>query len=828
MPAYLNEGARAHPFQKDPYLPAAVEERFDRLKSQIESLRKEVHSLLNIIRTRAESPMKLDDLIFGCRQLGRSYALSNATRAMRTELESLLSMFSDNAHYLRKVSGAYPINLRLTPFYFEYLASRCSDFEDKLDEFRRTYRAASLKELVPISMDPNRTVERFEIDNLSRYIDGLSGEMGNDLDKLASAFREFNTHGIPSMQYEEQREADVLISISTVGALLAAVTATTLQISLGLSNSNSLLTSIVNSFWFSSLVFSIGAALNSFLSVIWKRTPYGSRGRRLPSWLTLWIQISAPLFLAISIGTFSAGLVIFTFANDSLPSYTRYITLATTAVTSFGSIIIIAWFAYERWKSSILSDALWKPFPGKTSNQLRSWANTNSMLPVASSAAHSVKASWMKIPRSVPVTLSVVPPQTQAQDSPDDVEEQEKSLPRMARAAGVINVLRKLRPGRRPAPSPSFAPQNITVTTPYISPLRMVFPERPSKVLRQRRAVQDIEYSPNAELLATTSYDEKTKSSTTVIYTLESDYSQAEYIHQRHQVKQLSWSPASDKLLVRLGRVIDILDKVNASVCLIRIASHTKLVELQVGLKNSEASQNSVCSMVPHHIIEMNTDGRELALHNFDTLLLRDVAVVPNNPLLLITGRVTQPSKEFMPINSRGEKRLILYNIGTKQVIRRVPFLDDIRYLRISRFPLSDGLDVLLSLKDQPSSMLWSLKLQPELSLESVQTRAKTSQSVPELTGHAYFVGNQDQMIACRGTDGDIHLWDRASGLLVRRIDARTSEQGLRSFAWRPTSTSVTFASTHSKEVRIWTTELRNVEEVKEGSSDNEGAEALV
>ncbi|KAG6839708.1 hypothetical protein C0991_012431, partial [Blastosporella zonata] len=245
-----NDGYRVHPFQRDPRNPVAIEESYKRLESRVTGLEKE-----------------LDDLISDCRKLGRSFALSDATRTLRVALDELRAMFSENAIFLR-TQGMHPIDLRGAAWYFEQLADGCDKFQERLNEFTDTYRATSLDEHVP--HDLFKSIEPHQIESISLYIHDLSGEMENDLKDLTDAFRLFNTHGIPSLQYEEQRETDILISVSTVGSLLSAVTVTALQISLA---DNGSLASIVNSFWFASLVFSIGAALNSLLSVIWKRTP---------------------------------------------------------------------------------------------------------------------------------------------------------------------------------------------------------------------------------------------------------------------------------------------------------------------------------------------------------------------------------------------------------------------------------------------------------------------------------------------------------------------------------------------------------------------------
>lgn len=76
---------------------------------------------------------------------------------------------------------------------------------------------------------------------------------------------------MPVLQFEQKRDADTMLTMSTVATFFSAVTATTLQTSFGVQIQSSILP-IVNTLWFCSLVLSIGAALNSLVVVTWKQT----------------------------------------------------------------------------------------------------------------------------------------------------------------------------------------------------------------------------------------------------------------------------------------------------------------------------------------------------------------------------------------------------------------------------------------------------------------------------------------------------------------------------------------------------------------------------
>lgn len=75
--------------------------------------------------------------------------------------------------------------------------------------------------------------------------------------------------GVPTIRFAQKHASQNLLNLSTVATFFSAVTATTMQFSFDTTDSK--LANAVNSFWFTSLVFSIGAAVNSLLGVTWKQ-----------------------------------------------------------------------------------------------------------------------------------------------------------------------------------------------------------------------------------------------------------------------------------------------------------------------------------------------------------------------------------------------------------------------------------------------------------------------------------------------------------------------------------------------------------------------------
>lgn len=74
---------------------------------------------------------------------------------------------------------------------------------------------------------------------------------------------------MPTIRFAQKHGATNLLNLSTVATFFSAVTATTMQFSYALERTP--IADTVNSFWFASLVFSIGAAVNSLLGLTWKQ-----------------------------------------------------------------------------------------------------------------------------------------------------------------------------------------------------------------------------------------------------------------------------------------------------------------------------------------------------------------------------------------------------------------------------------------------------------------------------------------------------------------------------------------------------------------------------
>jgi WD repeat-containing protein 26 len=121
------------------------------------------------------------------------------------------------------------------------------------------------------------------------YVNDLTEELGEQFDSVSSSFARFiefgmyripkllqialilptRPSGVPSIRSAQEHAAANLLNLSTVATFFSAVTATTMQFSFD--QTDTPLANSVNGFWFTSLVFSIGAAVNSLLGLTWKK-----------------------------------------------------------------------------------------------------------------------------------------------------------------------------------------------------------------------------------------------------------------------------------------------------------------------------------------------------------------------------------------------------------------------------------------------------------------------------------------------------------------------------------------------------------------------------
>ncbi|KAH6908348.1 quinon protein alcohol dehydrogenase-like superfamily [Coprinopsis sp. MPI-PUGE-AT-0042] len=365
----------------DEHLQAAGAETFHRFQRSANALDKELRNFAN-----------------ASRQLGSSVAILASGFHLRERLAQLLYLYRENAadlfprklsHVSRDAINSIPTSVipgrrkkrtRMMrgkaphlhvprPTISENLEAE--DFPDQLEQLAKDVRTFlnCLNEFPEFTDEAvNASILSFEGDlrywasclreyagqfkypAVQRYIHDLSHDIGEHLDTITSSLCMFIEVGVPTIRFAQKHGSGNLLNLSTIATFFSAVTATTLQFSLELEFKGPA-SHAVNCFWFSSLVFSIAAAVNSLLGLTWKQAMYRSPGHRVPWWVLIWIKRSPLVFLVFSVACFSIGLCVFAYASAQ-DNVTSTVTTVLTAFTSFGLAAVSAWFASERWAFS--------------------------------------------------------------------------------------------------------------------------------------------------------------------------------------------------------------------------------------------------------------------------------------------------------------------------------------------------------------------------------------------------------------------------------------------------------------------------------------------
>ncbi|PAV18424.1 WD40 domain containing protein [Pyrrhoderma noxium] len=189
-------------------------------------------------------------------------------------------------------------------------------------------------------------IEREVLDPLFTAFEAFLVELRDRVGEEVAMIR--RTQDISSQRY---------LNLTTVATFLSSVTATTLQITAG--DQQSVLSIIMNTMWFTSLVFSTASAVYSLLIMTWSRSPvrqFDSYLSPIPSWLTATLRNGPVFTLIASVVAFSVGLCILAFQTAIQQDHiaTAIVSTILAGVHAILLLLISAWFLWEQWRANHL------------------------------------------------------------------------------------------------------------------------------------------------------------------------------------------------------------------------------------------------------------------------------------------------------------------------------------------------------------------------------------------------------------------------------------------------------------------------------------------
>ncbi|KAH7927942.1 WD40 repeat-like protein [Leucogyrophana mollusca] len=864
----------------DEQLQVSGAESFGKFEKRMDCLDKELRNFAN-----------------AARQLGSSVGILSSAFRLRERLTKVLFLFRENAATLfprkvqrqardtlvnpnlmdrRKRSGQRghqpPLAAKLVidddldpetfPEQFQKFAQDVVTFLNSLNEFPEFTDEAVNTSIRSFEGDLKYWASclqeyksQFRFPAVQRYIHDLTSDIGDHIDNITVTLSMFIEIGVPTIRFAQQHAASNLLNLSTVATFFSAVTATTLQFSYA--QTGTVLSDAVNAFWFSSLVFSIAAAVNSLLGLTWKQAMYRSPGHRVPWWVLIWIKRSPLVFLVMSVACFSAGLVVFTYSTNQ-GAVTSTITTVFTTITSFGLAAVSAWFASERWIFIQHRGHVWlEDVITETTNRLlrlRVVVMSRKILHQCTDRVYAIRATLKNIvhggthqakPKEDTDTLPFSNPYMTTVHHEEPGSLYSEPLERSASMAGsdngttahpihprerFINAIRSVIMLQAPARPPLRA--SSTDRTSQMSPIRLTDPAmtglRGSRVaslvpkLKTLESTQDLpahqalvrhlQFSPNGKFLATSSWDR-----TSVIFRVGDPFTTHRLlVHVKGFIGQVAWSPTGHQLLTRLNHSIKIWSE--DGVCRKTIARDC-IIQSVAWLPGGEA----ILSVEGSNAVKLDLQGKILDIYHFDRITLHNVAITPDCQRLIGVGPLQKSPSGLQPSKAnRVEKRVVVYNIGTKQCENQTPVFNDVRDITIARADLV----ALISYENKAPPQLWKLELLKDRDARLSLRHTYMPRGPVDFAGPSYFGGKDDQLVLCGGKAGDIHIWDRESAALLHYVRPPALGGDLTCIAWNhATDDPFMFATgSHDGTVRIWSTPHGDAEDDSDFEDRMEGS----
>ncbi|XP_006462915.1 hypothetical protein AGABI2DRAFT_119748 [Agaricus bisporus var. bisporus H97] len=753
-----------------------------------------------------ELDKQLGQLANGCLRLGRVAGLLLAIKSTRERLRRTREVFFHNATALVPelfelaredcnsksgvsnserfhISSQYFQHLPLfdmLPTVLEELATSFHLLHVRIDEFREFTDEGLLLKSLLMTLDRDlmyrASCARFYSGRLNtpliqRYVHQFINELQVDFEKVTAAVGEF---------------------AAVVSTFFSGVTASTLQMSTSASDDKDDTILLANLLWFLSMIFSVGAALNSLLAMAWKATRSGSRGSKLPFWVTMWIDGSQLLFLGISILTFSAGLIVFAFAS-SQASYTPYLVVVSTSVTFIGLVAILLWMLYEMVVSPALKQQA--DIIRSSGDSVHSESSKISLVPGGIASAISNALPFLRFQRDLPQedVEQVEEKDDEFEGSPTqkhNLQDQLKmKLQDRVKSVSIINSTlsafaaagqekKRGRHERRRQLKPKLRIGDSSAAIPLTE---LTLSDEPISILEFHRygTIRDVAYSDDGKWLAITCAKEHTPQSWTAVFDAETLTVLLDAWHEGRVVSEyLKWSPSGKKLIVKFEHRLDVWD-LDAKVL--------HIIERHHMVQDVAWFDEDVFLVAEHSCVFKMDLTRVMAVYRFERNHIRSIGVEMKNHYLVLITRVAKSPEQFEPACGRSEKRIVIYDMGKQEEIYQVPVLEDISCI----YPIPDELDILITHKNQATFQLWSL----DAGVRGAQITAKLKKRIVtphhdpgDYIGPTCIGGNYNQFVFNVTTSGDIDIWRRESGMPYLRFQSpilREEGEGVHCFSWR-------------------------------------------
>ncbi|CAE6415792.1 unnamed protein product, partial [Rhizoctonia solani] len=224
---------------------------------------------------------------------------------------------------------------------------------------------------------------------------------------------------------------------------------------------------------------------------------------------------------------------------------------------------------------------------------------------------------------------------------------------------------------------PEIIPARIQTYVPMLRTLRS------SQPLTEHAAlVKHLQFSPDGQFLATCSWDY-----TALIWRGTGPSGEFELMHKLiHAVRigfvgQVAWSPNGEQLLTKQVKLIKVwnpktgvcektIDRKRAVRAIIWMPKGSGFVSIEWKMESSQVDKrvHHTENILGSDLVVVSIDGTQLQEHHLPRLQVWDAAVVPDEERLVAVATLIRTGQGRQPVKSRREKRILIYNLNTKEI----------------------------------------------------------------------------------------------------------------------------------------------------------------
>ncbi|KAJ1311843.1 hypothetical protein OPQ81_010304 [Rhizoctonia solani] len=296
--------------------------------------------------------------------------------------------------------------------------------------------------------------------------------------------------------------------------------------------------------------------------------------------------------------------------------------------------------------------------------------------------------------------------------------------------------------------------------------------------------VKHMQFSPNGDYLATCSWDR-----TAIIWkigdTVEMCMKLYHPVSSGGFVNQVAWSPDGERLLTRTQKAIKIWNPHTGistrTITRGRSIQSASWMPSGNGFLTVEYKMQSRAGPVmATNLIQLDAEGRVVYTHSLDRIQIWDTAIMADEVRILAVGTLTQSVDRLQPIQSRAEKRLLVYNLKTREVEHHVPLLQEVRNISLST-PVNKVTHALVSHENKSPPQMWRVDMKTTIRpgehvARLVLVHSYVTKTPVEFAGQSFFGGPDEMFVCCSSKSGEMYVWDRISATLLHTLRPDDSE----------------------------------------------------